>query len=111
MFTRELHTHYASVEIIRFVGHPKDTSCIGPSESCSRRNRWHRMLACATILLLLILLAAHALVLDINPTNLTVSEGDGFITGGVRLTRESGDPTGTCSVAGFVTFGGTATTT
>jgi outer membrane autotransporter protein len=67
------------------------------------------MLACYTILLLLIPLAAHALVLDINPTSLTVSEGDGFITGGVRLTRESGDPTGTCSVAGLVTFGGTAT--
>lgn len=67
------------------------------------------MFAFAAGLLLLVPFSAHSLVLDITPTSLTVNEGDGLISGGVRLTRETNDPTGACSVAGFVTFGGTAT--
>ncbi len=109
MVFRELRTPHASLEIVRCIDHGKNTTDIEQIRRHSRRNRWHGMLAFATGLLLLIPFAAHSLILDITPANLTVNEGDGTISGGVRLTRESNDPTGACSVAGFVTLGGTAT--
>ncbi|PUB83518.1 MAG: hypothetical protein DBP02_11345 [gamma proteobacterium symbiont of Ctena orbiculata] len=109
MNIRDWHGLRASAESIHCVICKKRPVAADQTHTYSRRNRWHRLFAFATSLLLLIPFAAQALILDITPTSTTVNEGDGIIPGAVRLTRESNDPTGGCIVAGFISLGGTAT--
>ncbi|MBT3042365.1 MAG: autotransporter domain-containing protein [Candidatus Thiodiazotropha sp. (ex Codakia orbicularis)] len=99
----------ASAENVLCFVYKKNPDTVDQTNPHSRRNLRSRLFAFATSLLLLIPFAAHALILDITPTSTTVNEGDGIIPGAVRLTRESSDPTGGCTVAGFISLGGTAT--
>lgn len=109
MNNRERHMPQASAEIVPYVEPTAKCAASRQTDYCLKRHRWYRLFASAMTLLLLIPFAAHALILDITPASQTVNEGDGIIPGSVRLTREAGDPQDACSVAGFVSLGGTAT--
>ncbi|MET0070831.1 MAG: autotransporter domain-containing protein [Candidatus Thiodiazotropha sp.] len=109
MNNRQRRMPHASAAIVPYVEPSKKRVASGQTEYRVKRNLWCRLFALTSTLSLLIPFAAQALILDITPASQTVNEGDGIIPGSVRLTREATDPQDACSVAGFISLGGTAT--
>ncbi|MCM8857788.1 MAG: autotransporter domain-containing protein [Candidatus Thiodiazotropha sp.] len=109
MNKREQYMPHPSADIVLCIDRKKNIIAVEQTKTCLRRNWSYRLFAFATSLLLLIPFAAHALILDITPASETVNEGDGIIPGAVRLTREASDSPDACTVAGFISLGGTAT--